>query len=116
MDSNIQHLIDELLEFDPTLGQREDFSRIIEMMVKSRPQIKLRKDFERELRASILTLASEPKKQYFSWFSLKGLSYFSTGLAFAAFAIFAFRQLDLWPAKNNLMLPTAGTLEAPALG
>ena len=53
MDSRTQYLIEELLEIDPKLGQREDFSRVVEMMVKVRPQIKLRKDFENELRREI---------------------------------------------------------------
>jgi len=54
VEKHIQHLIDELLEIDPTLGHREEFSRMIETMQRIKPQVRLRKDFEYELRREIV--------------------------------------------------------------
>lgn len=116
MDKHIQHLIDELLEIDPTLGNREDFSRMVEMMVRVRPEVRLRPDFQQELRREILANIPMKKTLSFEWFSWKNLSYFSTGLAFAAFAIFAYRQVDFFSEYKKEILPQPAMMRAPALG
>ena len=50
------------------------------------------------------------------WFTWKNLSFFSTGLAFAAFAIFAYRQVDLFSDYKKEIAPQPAMMEAPALG
>lgn len=126
MDKHTQHLIDELLEIDPLLGEREGFSRVVETMARVKPKVRLRDDFQKELRGEIMSqskllapgnswtrLGTTTVRRWVSW---KNLSYFSTGLAFAAFAIFAFRQLDFLPTTQESSSSTLSKMQAPALG
>ncbi len=79
MSVNINDILEELYALDPDLRQKEsEIQKIIERMIKNRPEIQMDESFRNELRQKImLEIEREMKRQnapkyWWSWMPVAG--------------------------------------------
>lgn len=79
MSININDILEELYALDPDLRQKEsEIQKIIERMIKNRPEIQMDESFRNELRQKImLEIEREMKRQntpkyWWSWMPVAG--------------------------------------------